>query len=64
MQEQYNKLFKLSLDDKLSDSERVHKLEQMKGVAWAMNLTDALINTMQGELEYEENLEEITEMDD
>ncbi len=34
----YNDLFKKSLDSKLSNDERVQALEQMKGVAVAMNV--------------------------
>lgn len=61
LQEKYNSLFRQTLDEKLTDTQRVHRLEQMKGVAVAMNLTAQLIETMKGEVDYEENLLEETD---
>ena len=43
LNEKYNFLFNESLKDDLSGEQRVHRLEQFKGIAYAKNAVDILI---------------------
>ncbi len=48
--ERYNSLFSEAMRSDLSDSVRTHKLEQMKGVGYAIGLRESLIKELEEEL--------------
>ena len=60
LRKKFDNLYLQAMSSELSDSERVHKLEQQKGVAYALDLMDAIEATL---LE-QENLNEPEEEDD
>ena len=55
----YNNLFRESLNSKYSAEERVMRLEQMVGIGYASNLIGGLINTMESEIAYREEEDQL-----
>ena len=50
----FNRLYREAMNPNLNSEERVHRLEQQRGVALAINLMDDLIQNYQDEVNTEE----------